>query len=66
MTVRQDSHRHRRGIGSRHRADALRSSLDEEENDAAREARHTVMAWHNSLTMVVTGMWEKAKRPRHR
>jgi hypothetical protein len=37
-------------------------NLDEEEGDTAREVHHLAMARRNSLTAVVTDMWEKAKR----
>nr|XP_051220267.1 putative leucine-rich repeat receptor-like protein kinase At2g19210 [Lolium perenne] len=42
----------------------LDSSQDEEEDDAAREARHLTMARRNSLTTVITDMWEMEKRAR--
>jgi hypothetical protein len=35
---------------------------DEDQNYAAREARHLTMARRNSLTTVVTDAWEKGKR----
>jgi hypothetical protein len=40
----------------------LDSSPDKKEDDAVQEARHLAMARRNSLTAVVTDMWEKAKR----
>jgi hypothetical protein len=38
----------------------LDSSTEDKEDDATREARHLAMARHNSLTTVVTNVWEKA------
>jgi hypothetical protein len=39
-------------------------SLNEEKDDAAREAYNLTMAGRNSCTTVVTDVWEKAKRAR--
>jgi hypothetical protein len=42
----------------------LDSVGDEDDDDASREARHLAMDHQNSLTTVVTDVWEKAKRAR--
>jgi hypothetical protein len=45
-------------------ADRTRPSLNKEKDDAAREKHHLMMARRNSLTTVVTNVWEKAKHAR--